>query len=167
MEETVLLRVLSLIRSENPVEIYALPAFGDPTVNRTLIMSGDSTAIDPEPLDGYVLSGFYVSNGTLIFEVYEDSSNLEDDLTLSDILGYMYSQEEALVVYHKCNSRPLTTIHCGTVSDLMKCLCSDSEVDANVVHAINVSNAFIGDNFDKEEIVSIELYEPRDISEYL
>lgn len=168
MEETILLKVLSLIHVECPIEVYDLSAPGKSSTDRTLVMSGNSNTIDADLLSGYELYKFYVSNETLIFEVYEDSSELEDDLTLRDILGYMYPQDRAIVVYHESKSRPLTTIHSGYVPALINALCTDdAKADAHVVRSICVSNAFVGENFDEEQIVTIELYEPREVSDCL
>ena len=78
----------------------------------------------------------------------------------------MYPSEKAVVVYRAGESRPLATIHYGTVSDLIDALCSGEEDDSDVVRSVNVRDIIAGDEVSDEQLITIEVGEPLDLSEY-
>ena len=78
----------------------------------------------------------------------------------------MYLSEKAVVVLRPCENRPLATIHYGTVSDLIDALCSGEEDDSDVVRSVNVRDIIAGDEVSDEQLITIEVGEPLDLSEY-
>lgn len=136
--------------------------------DRVLILTGEAGRIDRQSLidDGYEISGLYVNvDGTVVLEV-EESDPDDGELTLYDVLRCMYPSEKAVVVYRAGESRPLATIHYGTVSDLIDALCSGEEDDSDVVRSVNVRDIIAGDEVSDEQLITIEVGEPLDLSEY-
>ena len=142
--------------------------FSESPDDRVLILTGEAGRIDRQSLidDGYEISGLYVNvDGTVVIEV-EESDPDDGELTLYDVLRCMYPSEKAVVVYRAGESRPLATIHYGTVSDLIDALCSGEEDDSDIVRSVNVRDIIAGDEVSDEQLITIEVGEPLDLSEY-
>lgn len=121
MNESMLTKILAMLDPEQRVEIYKIPESSESPDDRVLILTGEAGRIDRQSLidDGYEISGLYVNvDGTVVLEV-EESDPDDGELTLYDVLRCMYPSEKAVVVYRAGESRPLATIHYGTVSDLI------------------------------------------------
>lgn len=168
MNESMLTKILAMLDPEQRVEIYKIPESSESPDDRVLILTGEAGRIDRQSLidDGYEISGLYVNvDGTVVLEV-EESDPDDGELTLYDVLRCMYPSEKAVVVYRAGESRPLATIHYGTVSDLIDALCSGEEDDSDVVHSVNVRDIIAGDEVSDEQLITIEVGEPLDLSEY-
>lgn len=168
MNESMLTKILAMLDPEQRVEIYKIPESSESPDDRVLILTGEAGRIDRQSLidDGYEISGLYVNvDGTVVLEV-EESDPDDGELTLYDVLRCMYPSEKAVVVYRAGESRPLATIHYGTVSDLIDALCSGEEDDSNVVRSVNVRDIIAGDEVSDEQLITIEVGEPLDLSEY-
>ena len=162
MNESMLTKILAMLDPEQRVEIYKIPESSESPDDRVLILTGEAGRID----DGYEISGLYVNvDGTVVLEV-EESDPDDGELTLYDVLRCMYPSEKAVVVYRAGESRPLATIHYGTVSDLIDALCSGEEDDSDVVRSVNVRDIIAGDEVSDEQLITIEVGEPLDLSEY-
>jgi len=163
-----LTKILAMLDPEQRVEIYKIPESSESPDDRVLILTGEAGRIDRQSLidDGYEISGLYVNvDGTVVLEV-EESDPDDGELTLYDVLRCMYPSEKAVVVYRAGESRPLATIHYGTVSDLIDALCSGEEDDSDVVRSVNVRDIIAGDEVSDEQLITIEVGEPLDLSEY-
>lgn len=168
MNESMLTKILAMLDPEQRVEIYKIPESSESPDDRVLILTGEAGRIDRQSLidDGYEISGLYINvDGTVVLEV-EESDPDDGELTLYDVLRCMYPSEKAVVVYRAGESRPLATIHYGTVSDLIDALCSGEEDDSNVVRSVNVRDIIAGDEVSDEQLITIEVGEPLDLSEY-
>lgn len=168
MNESMLTKILAMLDPEQRVEIYKIPESSESPDDRVLILTGEAERIDRQSLidDGYEISGLYVNvDGTVVLEV-EESDPDDGELTLYDVLRCMYPSEKAVVVYRAGESRPLATIHYGTVSDLIDALCSGEEDDSDVVRSVNVRDIIAGDEVSDEQLITIEVGEPLDLSEY-
>lgn len=168
MNESMLTKILAILDPEQRVEIYKIPESSESPDDRVLILTGEAGRIDRQSLidDGYEISGLYVNvDGTVVLEV-EESDPDDGELTLYDVLRCMYPSEKAVVVYRAGESRPLATIHYGTVSDLIDALCSGEEDDSDVVRSVNVRDIIAGDEVSDEQLITIEVGEPLDLSEY-
>ena len=168
MNESMLTKILAMLDPEQRVEIYKIPESSESPDDRVLILTGEAGRIDRQSLidDGYEISGLYVNvDGTVVLEVEESDPN-DGELTLYDVLRCMYPSEKAVVVYRAGESRPLATIHYGTVSDLIDALCSGEEDDSDVVRSVNVRDIIAGDEVSDEQLITIEVGEPLDLSEY-
>ena len=168
MNESMLTKILAMLDPEQRVEIYKIPESSESPDDRVLILTGEAGRIDRQSLidDGYEISGLYVNaDGTVVIEV-EESDPDDGELTLYDVLRCMYPSEKAVVVYRAGESRPLATIHYGTVSDLIDALCSGEEDDSDVVRSVNVRDIIAGDEVSDEQLITIEVGEPLDLSEY-
>lgn len=168
MNESMLTKILAMLDPEQRVEIYKIPESSESPDDRVLILTGEAGRIDRQSLidDGYEISGLYVNvDGTVVLEV-EESDPDDGELTLYDVLRCMYPSEKAVVVYRAGESRPLATIHYGTVSDLIDALCSGEEDDGDVVRSVNVRDIIAGDEVSDEQLITIEVGEPLDLSEY-
>jgi hypothetical protein len=168
MNESMLTKILAMLDPEQRVEIYKIPESSESPDDRVLILTGEAGRIDRQSLidDGYEISGLYVNvDGTVVLEV-EESDPDDGELTLYDVLRCMYPSEKAVVVYRAGESRPLATIHYGTVSDLIDALCSGEEDDSDVVRSVNVRDIIAGDEVSDEQLITIEVGEPLDLSEY-
>ena len=168
MNESMLTKILAMLDPEQRVEIYKIPESSESPDDRVLILTGEAGRIDRQSLidDGYEISGLYVNvDGTVVLEV-EESDPDDGELTLYDVLRCMYPSEKAVVVYRAGESRPLATIHYGTVSDLIDALCSGEEDDSDVVRSVNVRDIIAGDEVSDEQLITIEVSEPLDLSEY-
>ena len=168
MNESMLTKILAMLDPEQRVEIYKIPESSESPDDRVLILTGEAGRIDRQSLidDGYEISGLYVNvDGTVVLEV-EESDPDDGELTLYDVLRGMYPSEKAVVVYRAGESRPLATIHYGTVSDLIDALCSGEEDDSDVVRSVNVRDIIAGDEVSDEQLITIEVGEPLDLSEY-
>ena len=168
MNESMLTKILAMLDPEQRVEIYKIPESSESPDDRVLILTGEAGRIDRQSLidDGYEISGLYVNvDGTVVLEV-EESDPDDGELTLYDVLRCMYPSEKAVVVYRAGESRPLATIHYGTVSDLIDALCSGEEDDSDVVRSVNVRDISAGDEVSDEQLTTIEVGEPLDLSEY-
>ena len=168
MNESMLTKILAMLDPEQRVEIYKIPESSESPDDRVLILTGEAGRIDRQSLidDGYEISGLYVNvDGTVVLEV-EESDPDDGELTLYDVLRCMYPSEKAVVVYRAGESRPLATIHYGTVSDLIDALCSGEEDDSDVVRSVNVRDIIAGDEVRDEPLITIEVGEPLDLSEY-
>lgn len=168
MNESMLTKILAMLDPEQRVEIYKIPESSESPDDRVLILTGEAGRIDRQSLidDGYEISGLYVNvDGTVVLEVEESDPN-DGELTLYDVLRCMYRSEKAVVVYRAGESRPLATIHYGTVSDLIDALCSGEEDDSDVVRSVNVRDIIAGDEVSDEQLITIEVGEPLDLSEY-
>lgn len=168
MNESMLTKILAMLDPEQRVEIYKIPESSESPDDRVLILTGEAGQIDRQSLidDGYEISGLYVNvDGTVVLEV-EESDPDDGELTLYDVLRCMYPSEKAVVVYRAGESRPLATIHYGTVSDLIDALCSGEEDDSDVVRSVNVRDIIAGDEVSDEQLITIEVGEPLDLSEY-
>ena len=168
MNESMLTKILAMLAPEQRVEIYKIPESSESPDDRVLILTGEAGRIDRQSLidDGYEISGLYVNvDGTVVIEV-EESDPDDGELTLYDVLRCMYPSEKAVVVYRAGESRPLATIHYGTVSDLIDALCSGEEDDSDVVRSVNVRDIIAGDEVSDEQLITIEVGEPLDLSEY-
>lgn len=168
MNESMLTKILAMLDPEQRVEIYKIPESSESPDDRVLILTGEAGRIDRQSLidDGYEISGLYVNvDGTVVLEV-EESDPDDGELTLYDVLRCMYPSEKAVVVYRAGESRPLATIHYGTVSDLIDALCSGEEDDSDVVRSVNVRDIIVGDEVSDEQLITIEVGEPLDLSEY-
>ena len=168
MNESMLTKILAMLDPEQRVEIYKIPESSDSPNDRVLILTGEAGRIDRQSLidDGYEISGLYVNvDGTVVIEV-EESDPDDGELTLYDVLRCMYLSEKAVVVLRPCENRPLATIHYGTVSDLIDALCSGEEDDSDVVRSVNVRDIIAGDEVSDEQLITIEVGEPLDLSEY-
>lgn len=168
MNESMLTKILAMLDPEQRVEIYKIPESSESPDDRVLILTGEAGRIDRQSLidDGYEISGLYVNvDGTVVLEV-EESDQDDGELTLYDVLRCMYPSEKAVVVYRAGESRPLATIHYGTVSDLIDALCSGEEDDSDVVRSVNVRDIIAGDEVSDEQLITIEVGEPLDLSEY-
>ena len=168
MNESMLTKILAMLDPEQRVEIYKIPESSESPDDRVLILTGEAGRIDRQSLidDGYEISGLYVNvDGTVVLEV-EESDPDDGELTLYDVLRCMYPSEKAVVVYRAGESRPLATMHYGTVSDLIDALCSGEEDDSDVVRSVNVRDIIAGDEVSDEQLITIEVGEPLDLSEY-
>lgn len=168
MNESMLTKILAMLDPEQRVEIYKIPESSESPNDRVLILTGEAGRIDRQSLidDGYEISGLYVNvDGTVVIEV-EESDPDDGELTLYDVLRCMYLSEKAVVVLRPCENRPLATIHYGTVSDLIDALCSGEEDDSDVVRSVNVRDIIAGDEVSDEQLITIEVGEPLDLSEY-
>lgn len=168
MNESMLTKILAMLDPEQRVEIYKIPESSESPDDRVLILTGEAGRIDRQSLidDGYEISGLYVNvDGTVVIEV-EESDPDGGELTLYDVLRCMYPSEKAVVVYRAGESRPLATIHYGTVSDLIDALCSGEEDDSDIVRSVNVRDIIAGDEVSDEQLITIEVGEPLDLSEY-
>ena len=168
MNESMLTKILAMLDPEQRVEIYKIPESSESPDDRVLILTGEAGRIDRQSLidDCYEISGLYVNvDGTVVLEV-EESDPDDGELTLYDVLRCMYPSEKAVVVYRAGESRPLATIHYGTVSDLIDALCSGEEDDSDVVRSVNVRDIIAGDEVSDEQLITIEVGEPLDLSEY-
>lgn len=168
MNESMLTKILAMLDPEQRVEIYKIPESSESPDDRVLILTGEAGRIDRQSLidDGYEISGLYVNvDGTVVLEV-EESDPDDGELTLYDVLRCMYPSEKAVVVYRAGESRPLATIHYGTVSDLIDALCSGEEDDSDIVRSVNVRDIIAGDEVSDEQLITIEVGEPLDLSEY-
>ena len=168
MNESMLTKILAMLDPEQRVEIYKIPESSESPDDRVLILTGEAGRIDRQSLidDGYEISGLYVNvDDTVVLEV-EESDPDDGELTLYDVLRCMYPSEKAVVVYRAGESRPLATIHYGTVSDLIDALCSGEEDDSDVVRSVNVRDIIAGDEVSDEQLITIEVGEPLDLSEY-
>ena len=168
MNESMLTKILAMLDPEQRVEIYKIPESSESPDDRVLILTGEAGRVDRQSLidDGYEISGLYVNvDGTVVLEV-EESDPDDGELTLYDVLRCMYPSEKAVVVYRAGESRPLATIHYGTVSDLIDALCSGEEDDSDVVRSVNVRDIIAGDEVSDEQLITIEVGEPLDLSEY-
>lgn len=168
MNESMLTKILAMLDPEQRVEIYKIPESSESPDDRVLILTGEAGRIDRQSLidDGYEISGLYVNvDGTVVLEV-EESDPDDGELTLYDVLRCMYPSEKAVVVYRAGESRPLATIHYGTVSDLIDALCSGEEDDSDVGCSVNVRNIIAGDEVSDEQLITIEVGEPLDLSAY-
>lgn len=168
MNESMLTKILAMLDPEQRVEIYKIPESSESPDDRVLILTGEAGRIDRQSLidDGYEISGLYVNvDGTVVLEV-EESDPDDGELTLYDVLRCMYPSEKAVVVYRAGESRPLATIHYGTVSDLIDALCSGEEDDSDVVRSVNVRDIIAGDEVSDEQLITIAVGEPLDLSEY-
>lgn len=168
MNESMLTKILAMLDPEQRVEIYKIPESSESPDDRVLILTGEAGRIDRQSLidDGYEISGLYVNvDGTVVLEV-EESDPDDGELTLYDVLRCMYPSEKAVVVYRAGESRPLATIHYGTVSDLIDALCSGEEDDSDVVRSVNVRDIIAGDEVSDEQLITIEVGEPLDLSAY-
>lgn len=168
MNESMLTKILAMLDPEQRVEIYKIPESSESPDDRVLILTGEAGRIDRQSLidDGYEISGLYVNvDGTVVLEV-EESDPDDGELTLYDVLRCMYPSEKAVVVYRAGESRPLATIHYGTVSDLIDALCSGEEDDSDVLRSVNVRDIIAGDEVSDEQLITIEVGEPLDLSEY-
>ena len=168
MNESMLTKILAMLDPEQRVEIYKIPESSESPDDRVLILTGEAGRIDRQSLidDGYEIFGLYVNvDGTVVLEV-EESDPDDGELTLYDVLRCMYPSEKAVVVYRAGESRPLATIHYGTVSDLIDALCSGEEDDSDVVRSVNVRDIIAGDEVSDEQLITIEVGEPLDLSEY-
>lgn len=168
MNESMLTKILAMLDPEQRVEIYKIPESSESPDDRVLILTGEAGRIDRQSLidDGYEISGLYINvDGTVVLEV-EESDPDDGELTLYDVLRCMYPSEKAVVVYRAGESRPLATIHYGTVSDLIDALCSGEEDDSDVVRSVNVRDIIAGDEVSDEQLIIIEVGEPLDLSEY-
>lgn len=168
MNESMLTKILAMLDPEQRVEIYKIPESSESPDDRVLILTGEAGRIDRQSLidDGYEISGLYVNvDGTVVIEV-EESDPDDGELTLYDVLRCMYPSEKAVVVYRAGESRPLATIHYGTVSDLIDALCSGEEDDSDVVRSVNVRDIIAGDEVSDEQLITIEVGEPLDLSAY-
>lgn len=168
MNESMLTKILAMLDPEQRVEIYKIPESSESPDDRVLILTGEAGRIDRQSLidDGYEISGLYVNvDGTVVLEV-EESDPDDGELTLYDVLRCMYPSEKAVVVYRAGESRPLATIHYGTVSYLIDALCSGEEDDSDVVRSVNVRDIIAGDEVSDEQLITIEVGEPLDLSEY-
>lgn len=168
MNESMLTKILTMLDPEQDVEIYKIPESSESPDDRVLILTGEAGRIDRQSLidDGYGISGLYVNvDGTVVLEV-EESDPDDGELTLYDVLRCMYPSEKAVVVYRAGESRPLATIHYGTVSDLIDALCSGEEDDSDVVRSVNVRDIIAGDEVSDEQLITIEVGEPLDLSAY-
>lgn len=168
MNESMLTKILAMLDPEQRVEIYKIPESSESPDDRVLILTGEAGRIDRQSLidDGYEISGLYVNvDGTVVLEV-EESDPDDGELTLYDVLRCIYPSEKAVVVYRAGESRPLATIHYGTVSDLIDALCSGEEDDSDVVRSVNVRDIIAGDEVSDEQLITIEVGEPLDLSAY-
>lgn len=168
MNESMLTKILAMLDPEQRVEIYKIPESSESPDDRVLILTGEAGRIDRQSLidDGYEISGLYVNvDGTVVLEV-EESDPDDGELTLYDVLRCMYPGEKAVVVIRPCENRPLATIHYGTVSDLIDALCSGEEDDSDVVRSVNVRDIIAGDEVSDEQLITIEVGEPLDLSAY-
>lgn len=168
MNESMLTKILAMLDPEQRVEIYKIPESSESPDDRVLILTGEAGRIDRQSLidDGYEISGLYVNvDGTVVIEV-EESDPDDGELTLYDVLRCMYPSEKAVVVYRAGESRPLATIHYGTVSDLIDALCSGEEDDSDIVRSVNVRDIIAGDEVSDGQLITIEVGEPLDLSEY-
>lgn len=168
MNESMLTKILAMLDPEQRVEIYKIPESSESPDDRVLILTGEAGRIDRQSLidDGYEISGLYVNvDGTVVLEV-EESDPDDGELTLYNVLRCMYPSEKAVVVYRAGESRPLATIHYGTVSDLIDALCSGEEDDSDVVRSVNVRDIIAGDEVSDEQLITIEVGEPLDLSAY-
>ncbi len=168
MNESMLTKILALFDQGQQIEIYKIPESSESPDDRVLILTGEAGRIDRQSLidDGYEISGLYVNvDGTVVIEV-EESDPDDGELTLYDVLRCMYPSEKAVVVYRAGESRPLATIHYGTVSDLIDALCSGEEDDSDVVRSVNVRDIIAGDEVSDEQLITIEVGEPLDLSAY-
>lgn len=168
MNESMLTKILAMLDPEQRVEIYKIPESSESPDDRVLILTGEAGRIDRQSLidDGYEISGLYVNvDGTVVLEV-EESDPDDGELTLYDVLRCMYRSEKAVVVIRPCENRPLATIHYGTVSDLIDALCSGEEDDSDVVCSVNIRNIIAGDEVSDEQLITIEVGEPLDLSAY-
>lgn len=168
MNESMLTKILTMLDPEQDVEIYKIPESSESPDDRVLILTGEAGRIDRQSLidDGYEISGLYAhADGTVVIEV-EESDPDDGELTLYDVLRCMYPSEKAVVVYRAGESRPLATIHYGTVSDLIDALCSGEEDDSDVVRSVNVRDIIAGDEVSDEQLITIEVGEPLDLSAY-
>lgn len=168
MNESMLTKILAMLDPEQRVEIYKIPESSESPDDRVLILTGEAGRIDRQSLidDGYEISGLYVNvDGTVVIEV-EESDPDDGELTLYDVLRCMYLSEKAVVVLRPCENRPLATIHYGTVSDLIDALCSGEEDDSDIVRSVNVRDIIAGDEVSDEQLITIEVGEPLDLSEY-
>lgn len=168
MNESMLTKILTMLDPEQDVEIYKISESSESPDDRVLILTGEAGRIDRQSLidDGYEISGLYAhADGTVVIEV-EESDPDDGELTLYDVLRCMYPSEKAVVVYRAGESRPLATIHYGTVSDLIDALCSGEEDDSDVVRSVNVRDIIAGDEVSDEQLITIEVGEPLDLSEY-
>lgn len=168
MNESMLTKILTMLDPEQDVEIYKISESSESPDDRVLILTGEAGRIDRQSLidDGYEISGLYVNvDGTVVIEV-EESDPDDGELTLYDVLRCMYPSEKAVVVLRPCENRPLATIHYGTVSDLIDALCSGEEDDSDVVRSVNVRDIIAGDEVSDEQLITIEVGEPLDLSEY-
>ena len=168
MNESMLTKILAMLDPEQRVEIYKIPESSESPDDRVLILTGEAGRIDRQSLidDGYEISGLYVNvDGTVVIEV-EESDPDDGELTLYDVLRCMYPSEKAVVVYRAGESRPLATIHYGTVSDLIDALCSGEEDDSDIVRSVNVRDIIAGDEVSDEQLITREVGEPLDLSEY-
>ena len=159
MNESMLTKILAMLDPEQRVEIYKIPESSESPDDRVLILTGEAGRIDRQSLidDGYEISGLYVNvDGTVVIEV-EESDPDDGELTLYDVLRCMYPSEKAVVVYRAGESRPLATIHYGTVSDLIDALCSGEEDDSDVVRSVNVRDIIAGDEVSDEQLITIEV----------
>ena len=168
MNESMLTKILALFDQGQQIEIYKIPESSESPDDRVLILTGEAGRIDRQSLidDGYEISGLYVNvDGTVVIEV-EESDPDDGELTLYDVLRCMYPSEKAVVVYRAGESRPLATIHYGTVSDLIDALCSGEEDDSDVVRSVNVRDIIAGDEVSDEQLITIKVGEPLDLSAY-
>ena len=168
MNESMLTKILTMLDPEQEVEIYKISESSESPDDRVLILTGEAGQIDRQSLidDGYEISGLYVNvDGTVVLEV-EESDPDDGELTLYDVLRCMYRSEKAVVVIRPCENRPLATIHYGTVSDLIDALCSGEEDDSDVVRSVNVRDIIAGDEVSDEQLITIEVGEPLDLSAY-
>lgn len=168
MNESMLTKILAMLDPEQRVEIYKIPESSESPDDRVLILTGEAGRIDRQSLidDGYEISGLYVNvDGTVVLEVEEPDPD-DGELTLYDVLRCMYPSEKAVVVIRPCENRPLATIHYGTVSDLIDALCSGEEDDSDVVRSVNVRDIIAGDEVSDEQLITIEVGEPLDLSAY-
>lgn len=168
MNESMLTKILALFDQGQQIEIYKIPESSESPDDRVLILTGEAGRIDRQSLidDGYEISGLYVNvDGTVVIEV-EESDPDDGELTLYDVLRCMYPSEKAVVVYRAGESCPLATIHYGTVSDLIDALCSGEEDDSDVVRSVNVRDIIAGDEVSDEQLITIEVGEPLDLSAY-
>lgn len=168
MNESMLTKILALFDQGQQIEIYKIPESSESPDDRVLILTGEAGRIDRQSLidDGYEISGLYVNvDGTVVIEV-EESDPDDGELALYDVLRCMYPSEKAVVVYRAGESRPLATIHYGTVSDLIDALCSGEEDDSDVVRSVNVRDIIAGDEVSDEQLITIEVGEPLDLSAY-
>lgn len=160
MNESMLTKILTLFDQEQDVEIYKIPESSESPDDRTLILTGEAGRIDRQSLidDGYEIYGLYAHiDGSVVFDVKESAPAIDGELALYDVLRCMYPSEKAVVVYRAGESRPLATIHYGTVSDLINALCSGEEDDSDVVCSVNVRNIIAGDEVSDEQLITIEL----------
>lgn len=168
MNESMLTKILALFDQGQQIEIYKIPESSESPDDCVLILTGEAGRIDRQSLidDGYEISGLYVNvDGTVVIEV-EESDPDDGELTLYDVLRCMYPSEKAVVVYRAGESRPLATIHYGTVSDLIDALCSGEEDDSDIVRSVNVRDIIAGDEVSDEQLITIEVGEPLDLSAY-